>query len=344
MSQILITGMSAPQYSEGVNAKSLSFSGVMSKVLTDSGHTVTQKAPDVLWTARDFSRYDVVLVGLSPLTSISSNYIYGALMAIHTLKDTGKLRLFVDAPEPSRIFGSLRAVSKNPSNLTKPFFSYRKGYDVASQSNVSHVLIEVVNQLLENEWPVTLYPSVPWDGYQSLVHDQFPEQTRKSLRAVSLDSYLLADESFKAPLVTLGWTCDDMSTKWSKQAAASVSTYVLPMRWHKNVDDDAVFLNIASSIGALISPAYSGTWWSYRLIQSLNAGVPVATDWIESVFLGYEWSYLPAAIEDMSESERRTLAARQVKSYAARVPSKNEAIKMLEQVLGIKSLLHEGSR
>ena len=102
MSKILITGTSAPQASAEANERSLSFSKVLSIVLSQQGHTVVQQIPDVSWTLNDLDEYDCVLVGISPLTSLSANYVYGALSVIDVLRDTGRLRLFFDAPDPDR--------------------------------------------------------------------------------------------------------------------------------------------------------------------------------------------------------------------------------------------------
>ena len=103
MSRILITGMSAPQYSEALNRKTLGFAGAIKIALEQAGHTVTQKEPDTRWVLRDFTQYDVILVGLSPLVSISSNGVYGTLHTIKLMQNSGKIIYFVDAPEPSKI-------------------------------------------------------------------------------------------------------------------------------------------------------------------------------------------------------------------------------------------------
>ena len=110
MSKILITGMSASHASHSANSRSISFAGVLKTVLTLQGHEVTQLDPEVSWNTKDFEEYDSVLVGLSPLTSLSANRVYGALSVIDVLLDTDKLVFFLDAPEPNRITSSLRAI------------------------------------------------------------------------------------------------------------------------------------------------------------------------------------------------------------------------------------------
>ena len=135
MSKILITGMTSSHTSENANMRSLSFAGVLNHVLTVNGHEVIQDQPSVSWNLNDLAEYDAVLVGISPITSLSSNYAYGALSVIDVLLDDPRLKLFIDSPEPTRITSSLRAISKTPDNITKPFYSYRKGFsqDVVPQ-------------------------------------------------------------------------------------------------------------------------------------------------------------------------------------------------------------------
>ena len=108
MSKILITGMSASHASDKTNLRSLSFAGVIKLVLEQQGHEVVQVNPEVSWNLKDLEQYDSVLVGLSPITSLSANHVYGALSVIDVLLDSPKLRLFIDAPEPGKITARAR--------------------------------------------------------------------------------------------------------------------------------------------------------------------------------------------------------------------------------------------
>ena len=151
MSKILITGMSAPHASAEANKRSLSFAGLICNVLSQMGHEVVQDDPDISWNINDLDQYDLVLIGLSPLTSLSANRVYGALNLIDLLQESSKLRFFIDAPEPTRITASLRAIVKTPDNLTKPFYSYRKGFMYATVPGMASNLLAVVNRLLNDE-------------------------------------------------------------------------------------------------------------------------------------------------------------------------------------------------
>jgi len=325
MSKILITGMSAPHASPQTNMRSLSFAGVVKQVLTQHGHEVTQDDPEISWNINDLEQYDLVLLGLSPLTSLSANRVYGALNLIDLLRDTDKLKFFIDAPEPTRITASFRAVSKTPDNLTKPFYSYRKGYSYAVVPGMATNLLNVVNDLLYDTWPTTFYPSLPWAGTGKII-SQLPTGAAEALRPVNLDAYLINPQDTLEIEKRDKWVVENYNTSWTKETTNMLAYQSVPMKWHKGWDDEQVFAQIASGIGSLISPYQTGgTWWTYRLIQSLNASTPVATDWRESQAIGDSWTYLASHIETLSLEARVELAHAQRDDYIKAVPSQRDA-------------------
>jgi len=335
MSKILITGMTASHASEKANLRSLSFAGVMRRVLEQQGHEVIQENPEVSWNTKDLEQYDAVLVGISPITSLSANHVYGALSVMDVLLDSPKLHLFIDAPEPAKITASLRAMVKTPDNLTKPFYSYRKGFSHASESNMLNNLIEVIEDLLTKPWPVTLYPSLPWTNEEEHVANLLPEGARDSLKAINLDSFLISTQDMIETERRDKWAVENYSTRWVKTTTATLSNPTVPMKWNKSWSDAQVDVQIAASIGALIPPYSSSTWWSYRYAQCMNALTAIATDWKESSILGSSWTHLASSIESMSQEERTTLALEQRKTYLASIPTRREATINLTQALGL---------
>jgi len=336
MSKVLVTGMSAPHTSKDANTRSLSFAGAIVKVLEEQGHIVIQEDPDVSWNSKDLEEYDSVLVGISPLTSLSANRVYGALSVIDVMLKSPKLRLLIDAPEPTRITSSLKAISKTPDNLTKPFYSYRKSFSYATQPTVLDSLIDVIDYLITEKWPVTLYPSLPWGDIES-VKKQLPELARDSLMAVNIDSYLLSNQDVIEIERREKWVVENYSTPWIKSTAATLANPTVPMKWHKGWTDAQVLAQIASGIGALITPHQNGTWWSYRIPQCLNSLTPIATNWQESSVLGDSWMYLAARIEDLSEEDRVALAYQQREAYVKSMPSRRDAAVELHNALGLYS-------
>lgn len=333
MSKILITGMTSSHTSENANMRSLSFAGVLNHVLTVNGHEVIQDQPSVSWNLNDLAEYDAVLVGISPITSLSSNYAYGALSVIDVLLDDPRLKLFIDSPEPTRITSSLRAISKTPDNLTKPFYSYRKGFSQAVVPQMADNLMGVIDHLLTNVWPETLYPALPWDNWER-VRNQLPEGT-SNLVPLNLDAYYISSQETIDIEKREKWVIDNFATSWSKTTTSTLQHPTVPMKWNKGWSDDQVANQIAAGIGALVSPNPSGTWWTYRYIQAMNMHTPIATDWKESGIIDESWMYLASRIEDMSIDDRHELSAMQTSAYLANIPNKTRAAALLHSALEI---------
>lgn len=340
MSRILITGMSAPQMSMSANKRSLSFAGAIEKVLTEAGHTVVMMEPDITWTVENLDYYDAVLVGVSPLTSLSANKAYGALHIIDVMYSSDKLTLFIDAPHPAQITASLRAISSTPENLTKPFFSYRKGYQLVNSPDVSKRLIKTVNKLLSGKWPKTIYPSLPWHDV-TLIERELPEGL--VLTGINLDAYLIEPRSNKTDVRFNRWAAEGPTTTWAKSIAKTLSFPIVPIRWNKGWKDEECYDQILMSSGVLLPQYKGGTWWTYRYAQAMNAQTPIATEWRESSSIGDSWSMLASPIETMTNQERNALSTRQTAEYLTSIPSKSAAKTLLEDQLGLRIAVGKGA-
>jgi len=338
MKKVLITGMSAPQTSANGNQRALSFAGVLSKVLTEAGHNVTIEPPSMWWTQEYVDSYDSVLLGISPITSLSANNAYGALHAINMLWGSDALTLFVDAPRPVQIPTSLRAIQSNPENLIKSFYSFRRGYkDAAAQLDS---LLNAVNLLATSEWPTTLYPSLPWAS-KDTVAEQLPHGARHGLEGVNLDSHLLAQNPPKDVDRVSRWAIDNPKSSWAAKKTKTLLYPVIPMKSTRFLSDADIETTLSHSIGALIAPDREGLWWSYRYMQSMNSGTPIATEWRESGVLGEPWSVLGSAIEAMSPKERKSLSWEQTSTYINAIPSKEAAVEIIEELIGLRELTKE---
>jgi hypothetical protein len=231
---------------------------------------------------------------------------------------------------------SLRAIKKKPDNLVKSFYSYRKGYAQANAPDVLKSLLETVDMLLEDEWPTTVYPTLPWTAHES-VAEQLSESAQKNLKPVNLDRYVIAEQGTPDVERTEKWVVENFSTPWTESTIATLASPTVPMKWHKGWTDDQVADQISRGIGALISPHQNGTWWTYRIVQCLNALTPVATDWRESGFIGSPWMQLASAIEHMSQEERTQLAKDQRDAYLEAIPTKRDAAIILTESLELYS-------
>lgn len=334
MAKILITGMSAPQCSAKAHSRSLSFAGVLNDVLTNMGHDVTWEDPELSSIDIAFRQYDAVLVGLTPITSLSANRAYGALSIIDTLWSTDKLFLFIDAPTVSQIGVSLKATLTSPDNLVKDFFSYRKGYhEVKSSPALQSRLLSAIDKLLSEDWPPTFYSALPWSSNEA-VYDSLPSTVGDCLIPVYVDTFLLSESDTQPTQTANKWVFDVPTPHWTKKQLKMVRFPGSPMRMTKGDTDSDISHQISRAVGSLISPdKRQGTWWTYRYAQSLNAGVPVVTEWTESASLGPSWSVLAASVEELTQDQRFELAKQQKLAYIQALPDKIEVTKTLNETM-----------
>lgn len=324
--------MTASQSSSKANKKSLAFAGVIDKVLTEKGHEVTWADPSVAMTLDELNKFDVVLVGLAPVTSMSANRVYGALSVIDAMWSSPKLTIFVDTPNASQIAVSFNAMLTKPENFTKPFFSYRKEYSKVSADQIlSQRLLNVIARLNDGVWPNTIYPSLPWKRDRDLL--KLPKQALESVSPINLDSFLLCEPIFDDSIRREKWLVDH-ATDWTKKVVSAISFATFPMKWNKGNSDVEVFEQMTRSAGVVItSHKKDGTWWSYRYIQALNAGTPVITDWQESQAIGPEWALLASAVESMPQGARNLVSTAQMELYKNAISSREKSYEALKYVL-----------
>ena len=329
--------MSAPQASAKANKTSISFASVINMALVSAGHSVVWSDPRIVMTEEAIEEFDSVLVGISPLNSLGANRAYAALSTISSVLEYSpeKLSLFIDAPNVSQIEVSLRAVSANPELLVKSFYSYRKDYSVVkSDKELQKRLISVVDTLLNEEWPITLYPRLPWKSDDS-VSEKLPNGAASKLIGINLDSFLLETPIPSYETVDK-WCSDNTQSKWAKSTISTLSLPCVPMRLTKGSTDADVEAQISRSIGVLISPdKKQNTWWSYRYIQALNKLTPIATNWKESQNLDSSWAVLAATIESSSPKERLSIALAQRESYEQNTPDRIESVTALVNALRV---------
>jgi hypothetical protein len=339
MAKILLTGMTAPQSSKNANKRNLSFAGVIEKVLTTGGHTVVWDDPSLEIGVEELEMYDAVLVGVGPITSLGANRVYGALNIIDLLWGSKKLSLFIDAPKTIQIGSSLKSVNSTPSNLLKEFYSYRKGYKaVISDIVLSSRISSAASKLMDLDWPTTIYPSLPWNLSSSIGLTRLVTGVGKNLVGINLDSVLISEDSVVETVREPRWVFDVESSSYIKKLSSVLLHPLVPMRWSKGCTDLDTYTQMATSLGSIIAPYKNdGSWWSYKYAQSMNALTPIYTDWQETQELGPAWSMLSYNMEALSSEERIELSYQQRSSYLNSIPTKTQALKLLESILKISN-------
>jgi hypothetical protein len=341
MGNVLLTGMTSTQASATLGRKTITFSALLERALVSRGHTVSWAPASVEWDHDYLRQFDSVIVGVAPVTSLSANYAYGALSVIHRMLtlDNGRLTLFVDAPQPRQVTAALRAVEGDRLSLFKPFYKNRREYSKVQDSAELMTYVYCGAMALLNEtWPQTLYPSLPWKQDDPELKKALPDGAQTSLVGVSLDALITPVLGDDATPTGDRWVVDVPRSEWSESTIATLIKPVTPAKWHKGWTDTQIERNLRQSVGVLIAPHKpGGTWWTPRYMQALNHHVPVATEWKESAFLGSQWNVLAATIETMDTEQRRQLGKAQQELYLDQTPTEAEAVETLERLVGLKT-------
>lgn len=348
----LITGMTALQSSPRYVERNTCFASLIVNALESSRRTIEVAPPSVSWTRDDLESYDFVLVGLAPIGSMAANNAYGALSVIEQMWGSPKLRLFLDIPGPSLVTKSFHIARQSPISLTRKIYSARPGYrDVVSDQKTLARIEQAIEYLNVDSWPRTVYPSLPWGNYGKIT-SLLPRNAVIDMLPLHLDSVIFSKVSKASGDIMAGmvdvsmerkrgrhsplWAADDVSSTWVQNAAATLRAPVVPAREHKGWTDMDVLQRLARSRGTLIAPFRdTGSWWTPRAAQSLALGTPVVTDWRESSILGDAWLDLPAAVDEMSDKQRTTLASAQEASYRSMIIPLKHLVGRLFDLLAI---------
>lgn len=131
---------------------------------------------------------------------------------------------------------------------------------------------------------------------------------------------------------------ENYKSKWAQKLDKTVSNEFTELKLGRTFNDSHAETVIKEAMGLVIPPIDRGvgTWWSYRYIQGLLSGTPIATDWTESMTLGAAWSVLPYQIEEMSTAQRWDLARQQLESYKSNISDLKTLKSKLEVVLSSK--------
>jgi hypothetical protein len=334
--KILFTGMASSHTkpSSNVNFFELFASSLGSKA------DIEWAVPSLTWDKDYLEQYDLIFVGIVPPTSPSANKLYGAMHVINIMFESPKLNLIVDHPQLWQFRSGFNSIYKNISGIFTPFYSKRKEFSLAKESLYSASISAAAEKLLTLKWPRTIYPKLPWQS-DSDVLSSLGVDADTEIIGINLDANLLVDK----PEINhnrSGWAIDTPNTTWSKKIISLLSSPVNSVKLSNRSNDYDAYLVIRDSIGLLFSPQdrNSGTWWSYRHIQAMNALIPVVSDWRETGRIGASWNVLGSSIEELPLVAQLELAADQRQTYISSIPSKLELVEILDSLIN-KSLKGE---
>jgi hypothetical protein len=325
--KILFTGMAS---SHSAKPKNVSFFTALSDMVSNYGEVVWA-APKLSWTASDLDEFDYIFFGLTPPTSLSANNLYPALNLLGEMFLSPKLILVADGAQMWQYKNSFEALKRDYKILLGPFYSKRTGHLQAVEN--PKFLESLVAHMSESTWPKTIYPKLPWDR-GTKISTLLPFISPSRIFGFNLDSTLLVESTPRIGRSDF-WSAENMKSTWLDKTQATLSFPISPNKVKKTTDDNQILKNIESSVGLIIPPQERevGTWWNYRLIQAMNTGTPVVSNWQEIIGFDQSWGKLGYQIEDMSPAERAATAAQQRHSYVAAIPSREEAQEHLRNLL-----------
>ena len=303
MSKILVTGMTASQYSEKYRKKHWTYSSSLISVLQELGHTVE------VGFERPDGEYKHIFIGLSSLMSVSSNGVYPTLKTIARYWDSEKITFFIDGPIVGNISDSISSVIKKPDRLFKSLFQKRPGFSTDTAQR--DFIMSAVQNLHENPWPTTLVPILPWE-YTEDIQKKAP---LAQIYRLNLD-YAVKNRYLQSSIHKYDfWTGNLPNSSWTTRHMNTMSFGVIGFKQSKHATDLEIAQNISSSVGVLYSPEKDGiSYWSPHILSALHLGVPLAVDWKKTSTISH-WGLLPGAMEDLRMPERISLAANQKNSY-----------------------------
>lgn len=330
--KILFTGMGSYHCKKPANN---SFFTILDSVLSKYGE-VTWASPSLSWKKEDLEKYDHIIFGFLPPTSLTANKIYGALNVLGLMFDSPKLKLVVDSPQIWQYKNSINAVLKTPSILFGSFYSKREGYQFAVKN--TGVVEKALAHMLVSKWPKIIYPSLPWNSDEK-ISNLFGFGSNLEVVGLNFDSLYVEPEVPRIGRKDY-WSVENIKNTWVEYINKTTVFPKESTKSGKKTDDEYALETIKNGIGLIIPPQERNliTWWNYRIIQALNTSTPIVTRWEDTANFSYSWSLLPYQIEDMSPAQRQQLAHTQRGVYLESLPTGDELGFEVEKLL-IRSTL-----
>lgn len=338
--KILITGCTASQTSSKNIERHPSFTGLLSKAMSELGHEVVISYPRFGYTKEHLDSFDLIFVGLSSPSNLSAHYAHGAFAIAEIARELGKLKLIIDMPEPQKIKNTIRDFYTSTDDFYKTFYQRRVQYQEALKKENRDRIDSFINHLHTEQWEQSYVPSMPWFS-KSIVTNAIPSLSEENIVTLCYDRLLIDSvEDRTEPVYGNYWCADSTKSTWTKKISKTIQFPIHPTRHNNYSSSEAVIEKIKNSTGTLISTYQGGDpWWSVSIPQTLMAGVPVVTDWRHTSELGAEWAYLPSTIEEMSPKEKLVVAQNQKDFYREAAPSYEDSLEKTTRALDNQSLL-----
>lgn len=314
------------------DGSNVSFFRTLAKAYSEIGDVVWS-VPKLSWSRADLEKFDLIILGMAPPTSLASNHIYGSLHALNLMYESPKLRLVVDSPQMWQYKNSIRAFKRDPEQIFGSFYRNRINYEEARANKVRTSVESVADKLQNVKWPKTLVPSLPWLSREDIAR-KISFISEESIVPLNLDAFLVEDASPQIGRTNV-WAVENTASVWWKTLENTLQNPGESIRYSKKPKDEEVLQRIKSSFGLIVPPQDRkvGTWWSYRYLQAINSATPVVAYWNDIGDFDSSWKYLGYQLEDMDPYDRQHVAYQQRKSYIAEIPTKQDSLKTLNKLV-----------
>lgn len=326
--RILVTGMTSQQTKED------SFvAGSLAIALRALGHDVTVEKPS-LRDSLDSKTWDHVFVGLGPLHGIGTSSMYGALGVIGA-HWSDKLTLYLDDVDAGKIGSGFRIMEKTPAKLTKPWYTYKREWELAKLPEVHGWLMNVIDHIInaERDFPSIIVPAFDFDSAFATA-----QQVSRGAGSHAVDIDFSAfvpkladklpplDEDELGPLKGK----DFWATPWEPSGPPIAKMGEL--RWDVvQSPSQRMGEQYARKASGMLIPAIG---WHHLFAQAASAKIPVATNWrVHAKGLGEEYEILPQDVEIMTKDERDHLARLQHTRFWNRAPEQSDIQATIARVM-----------
>lgn len=300
---------------------------------------------------------DVLVMGISPMISIGSRYVYGALDAIAKARQNNVAMLwYISDWQVGLLTSSLKTIMNGPYRLTKAFMRHRTDYLWAQHH--ADELVRVVEHMKDNPWPSVMIPAHPWRSDMPMISTAVPAR-----RLYYFDPTIVTSGTWPAVEDKLRATDETRSREWVLAALGDYDQWVSeqnfewPVRYFggktrtkadesgkkgftKRVKEGEVHLNYAATWGGL-APAHALVgcgWWRSRYDFILKNGGIIYGDPSEMELMGGPFINSVNSIESLDTKGLSELAyaqrqAHQIESLESVAQTWSEAIKLAKEEL-----------
>lgn len=330
--RVLITGMSSQQGGKFPKVQYVTVSSMIAQALRDAGHEVDHRLP--LWD-EDLSKYDVLVLGMTPPFSIASRMIYPALHLFKQAVQGGfPIVCFIDDPNYFQYKNQYRSIDRGIQRIFRlGMYDHRPYFQQANE--IRDEYNEIVNWLGYKTWPAVVWPVYDWGDRSKLPEIDTIKRFYSDPSPYVPDYPINVSEQRERSWV-IGGIVDVREWVEKQQASWPIELYGNAKYNLKPLLEADLVQRFAETTGVLCQPRRhtNGTgWWRSRFLYAAKARSVLVADPADVACLGEPYSYGVGDVESMSTSDVAALAERQAELMLGLVWSKDRYAKLWDEAI-----------